>query len=344
MSDPLARYAKQVRFSPIGEAGQQQLMTSKALVVGCGALGSVIAETLVRAGVGTVRIVDRDFLELSNLQRQVLYDEADVAAGLPKAIAAAEKLRRINSQVAVEPHVADLTHRNIGELADGVDVIVDGADNFECRLLVNDYAVSSSTPWVFGGCVGAEGQVMPILPGETACLSALATEVPPPGTTPTCDTAGVLAPAVHVVASLQSMEALKILSGNRQAVSRQLLVIDLWSNRVRQLSVERLHEAGTCPTCHDRKFPWLEGQQGSQAAILCGRNAVQLRPSAPQQVDLQAMAEQLRGVGELTTNAFLLRLKTTECELTLFADGRVIVGGAEEEATARTLKARYLGS
>lgn len=338
------RYAKQTRFAPLGEHGQQALAASRALVVGCGALGSVIASTLVRAGVGLVRVVDRDYLELSNLQRQVLYDEADVQGGLPKAVVAGEKLRQINSEIEVDAVVADLTHQNITHLADGVDVIVDGLDNFETRLLLNDYAVSTGTPWVYGGCVGAEGQVLAVLPGETACLTCLVPEPPPPGATPTCDTAGVLGPVVSVVASLQAMEALKILSGNRAQVNRQLTTIDLWRNRIRTLSVDRLHEEGTCPTCHDRSFPWLSGQRGSQAAVLCGRNAVQLRAAAPRTLDLPSLAARMQPVGEVTVNPFLLRLRLPEYQITLFKDGRAIVSGTEDEARARSLVAQYVGS
>lgn len=338
------RYARQSRFAPLGDEGQQRLQTSTALIVGCGALGTVIANTLVRAGVGTVRMVDRDFVELTNLQRQVLFDEADVTNGLPKAIAAANKLRVINSDVTIEPFVADVSHENLAKLAEGVGVIVDGTDNFETRLLINDYAISSGTPWVYGGCVGAEGQVLAILPGETACLTCLVPEPPSPGTTPTCDTAGVLGPAVNVIASIQALEAMKILAGKLDAVNRQLTVIDLWRNRIRQLSVDNLHHPGTCPTCHDRKFPWLTGDRGSQAAVLCGRNAVQLRPSVPTVIDLPAMAKRLESIGSVTLNPFLLRLKVDEYEITLFADGRAIVGGVEEESRARSVYAQYIGS
>ncbi|TWT37752.1 Molybdopterin-synthase adenylyltransferase [Posidoniimonas corsicana] len=344
MPSPADRYAKQVRFAPIGEPGQRALRESSVLVVGCGALGSVIAETLVRSGVGRVRVVDRDFLDLSNLQRQTLYDEVDLASGLPKAVLAGRKLKRINSTVDVEAQVADVTHQNIAELAAGADAIVDGLDNFETRLLLNDYSVSTGVPWVYGGCIGAEGQVMAVLPGETACLTGLVPEPPAPGEAPTCDTAGVIGPAVNVVASLQAAEALKLLSGNRDAVNRQLISIDLWRNRVRMLDVAKLHADGTCPTCHAREFPWLSGERGSQAAVLCGRNAVQLRSALTRKVDLGALAESLRGVGEVTVNPFLLRLTLPDHELTLFQDGRCIVSGTEDEARARSLVAQHLGA
>ena len=340
---PADRYVRQSRFTPLGEEGQQRLGASTALVVGCGALGSVIASTLVRAGVGRVRIVDRDFVDLSNLQRQILFDEQDVAQRLPKAIAAAHKLRRINSEVTIEPHVADLTHENITKLTDGVDVIVDGADNFEVRLLVNDYAISTRTPWVYGGAVGGEGRVMPILPGETACLTCLMPEPPAPGTTETCDTAGVLGPTVSVVASLQSLEAMKILAGKRDAVIRDLMVVDLWTGRWRRLSVETLYALGTCPTCGDGEFPWLEGKRGGDADILCGRNAVQLRPPTPTTIDLPATAKRLAPAGEVTVNPFLLRLAADDLEITLFADGRAIVSGTDDPAVARSAYAKFVG-
>ncbi|MEX2172022.1 MAG: ThiF family adenylyltransferase [Pirellulales bacterium] len=340
----LARYARQVRYTPFGIEGQKRLRRSAALVVGCGALGSVIANTLARAGVGTLRIVDRDFLELNNLQRQVLYDEADVAAGLPKAIAAANRLRTINSQIAIEPVVGDVTYTNIASLAEGAGVIVDGTDNFETRLLVNDYCVKHSLPWVYGGCVGAEGQTMAILPGETACLTCLLPEIPPPGTTPTCDTAGIMGPVVNVIASLQSMEALKILSGNQKDVSRTLTVIDLWQNRLRQIDLANLRDRGDCPTCGRREFPWLTGEKGSQSAILCGRNAVQLRSESSQELDLADLERRLSSVGRVTRNPFLLRLEVAEHVITQFPDGRAIVAGTDDIAKARTIYARYIGS
>ncbi len=217
-------------FRRLGEEGQRRLGQSRALLCGCGALGSTIANLLVRAGVGTLRIVDRDFVELSNLQRQSLFDEADARAGLPKAVAAAEKLRTINSTVAVEPIVADIEPANIERFCEGMDVILDGTDNFETRFLLNDAAVKLGLPWVYGGCVGAEGQTMTILPGETACLRCLMPECPAPGSTATCETAGILGPIVGVIASIEAAEAMKILSGNRQAVSRELTVVDLWQN------------------------------------------------------------------------------------------------------------------
>ncbi len=340
--DNLKRYIRQIRYAPLGLPGQERLGAGRALVCGCGALGSMLAGTLVRAGVGLVRIVDRDFVETNNLQRQMLFDELDVAAQLPKAVAAAEKLRKVNSQVQIEPIVADLNYANIDKLADGVDVIVDGTDNFETRFLVNDFAVARALPWVYGGCLGAEGQTMTILPGDTPCLRCLIPECPAPGTLPTCDTAGILAPIVGVIASIQAVEAIKILSGHREAISRHLTVVELWDSCLRQINVASLREQVDCPACKRREFPWLGGKEGSRTAVLCGRNAVQLtQPGGGH--SLEQLARQLEGLGQLTRNPFLLRLKVESYELTVFPDGRAIVAGTSDVATARTVYAKYIG-
>lgn len=341
---PTSRYDRQARFAPLGEEGQRQLAKARALVCGCGALGSVVSETLVRGGVGFVRIVDRDFVELSNLQRQVLFDEPDVSEGLPKAIAAANKLRFINSEVTIEPVVADATHRNIGELAADVDVILDGTDNFAARFLLNDFAVKHNKPWVYGGCIGAEGQTMTILPGESACLACLMADVPPPGTTPTCDTAGIIGPIVGVIASIEAAEALKILSGHREAVSRRLTIIDLWDNQIRSVDLARLRENSDCRVCKHNEFTWLSGERGSTSAVLCGRNAVQLSAPPGATASLDDIAGRLAGVGRIQRNAFLLRLTVNGYVLTVFSDGRTIVSGTDDIATARTLHARYIGA
>lgn len=331
-------------FASLGEDGQRRLSQSRVLVCGCGALGSVLANTLVRAGVGRVRIVDRDFLELNNLQRQVLYDEADVAAGLPKAIAARDKLQQINSQVEIEAVVADVDYRTLPDLLAGVDAIVDGTDNFETRFLLNDASLHYGIPWVYGGCIGAEGQTMTILPGQTACLRCVVRESPPPGSTPTCDTAGILGPIVNVIASLQACEAIKILSGHPEATSRTLTVIDLWDNRLRQIGLDSLREAADCPTCAGRDFPWLEGRQGSHTAVLCGRHAVQLAFAEPRPLSLEDLAGRLQGIGVVTRNPFLLRLEVDRYRITVFPDGRAIVGGTDDIAEAKTVYARYIGN
>jgi len=346
--DPLARYARQVRFAPLGEAGQQALLAGRALVCGCGALGSVIANTLARAGVGYLRIVDRDFLELNNLQRQVLFDEDDLAAGLPKAIAATAKLRRINSQVTIDPHVVDLTPANILELAADIDVIVDGTDNFETRYLMNEAAVKLNIPWVYGGCIGGSGQTMTIVPGDTPCLRCILPEAPPAGSTPTCDTAGILGPAAAIVASLQAAEVIKLLAGPAAsaAINRSLTMIDAWTNEFRRIKLDRLREQGGCPTCKGSDFPWLDGRRGMAPAILCGRNAVQVSPAAENSsaVSLEALAEKLSGLGTVTRNAYLLRARLDPYVLTIFPDGRAIVAGTDDVSEARSVYARYIGN
>ncbi len=340
----LARYARQIRYAPLGEAGQRRLLDARILVCGCGALGSVVANTLARAGVGSLRIVDRDFLELNNLQRQVLYDEADVASGLPKAIAAANKLRQINSQITIDPLVTDVDYTNVESLVEGMDVIVDGTDNFETRMLLNDVALKRGIPWVYGGCLGAEGQTMTIVPGETACFRCLMNDTPPPGTTPTCDTAGILGPIINVIASMQAAEALKIASGNRAAINRQLTIVDLWDNRVRQVNLESLWASRECAACGRGEYPWLAGERASHSAILCGRNAVQLNPSERAQVSLEQLAAKLATVGQVTQNKYLIRAAIGDYVVTLFADGRAIVGGTDDIATARGVYAKYVGS
>jgi molybdopterin-synthase adenylyltransferase len=337
------RYARQVRFRELGEEAQRRLMESRALVCGCGALGTVIANTLARAGVGALRIVDRDFVETTNLQRQVLFDEDDVAAQLPKAIAAANKLRRVNSQIDIEPIVADIDHTNILKLVEGVDCIVDGADNFETRFLVNDVAVKLGIPWVYGGAIGASGQTMTILPGDTPCLSCVITGPPPHGAGETCDTAGVLGPVVSVIASLQAMEAIKILSGHREAINRSLLAFDLWQNRMMPIKTDKLRESADCLTCVRHEFPWLSGELGARSAVLCGRNAVQVAQPAGERLSLDMLAKKLAGVGRVTRNPYLLRFEVEQITMTVFADGRAIVGGTDDIAPARPLYARYVG-
>lgn len=343
--DPsLARYARQIRYAPLGEEAQHKLRSSRALVCGVGALGSVIADTLVRAGVGHVRIVDRDFVELNNLQRQMLFDERDVAAHVPKAIAAAEKLRAINSEIEIEPIVADIDPSNILALCEGVDVILDGTDNFETRFLMNDAALKLGVPWVYGGAIGAEGRTMTILPGETPCLRCVMAEPPPPGSSPTCDTAGIVGPVIHVVGAMQAMEALKIVAGRREAVQRSLVVVDLWNNTTRSIGLAALAEAADCGGCKRGEFPWLEAKQGTRSAILCGRNAVQISGAERHTVALDALAEKLAVVGKVVRNPFLVRALIDKYVVTVFPDGRAIIGGTDDIAEARSVYARYLGA
>ena len=341
----LDRYVRQMRYPPFGEEGQQKIAQSRALICGCGALGSVLANTLARAGVGSLRLVDRDFLETNNLQRQVLYDEQDVAAGIPKAIAAQARLKKINSQIDIEAIVTDVDHTNITELTEQVDVILDGTDNFETRFLLNDAALQSGIPWVYGGCIGTEGQTMTIVPGETPCLHCLMQGgPPPPGTTPTCDSAGILGPIVNVIASYQALEALKLLSGKRAAINPHLTVFEMWDNRIRQVKLDGLAESVNCLSCKQGERSWLKGERGSHTAVLCGRNAVQLSFPQQESLSLELLEEKLQELGAVMRNQYLLRAEIEPYRITVFPDGRAIIGGTDDIAEAKTVYARYIGN
>ncbi len=343
---PQDRYSRQVLFEPIGEAGQAQLAKGRVLLVGCGALGTVLASTLARAGVGHLRICDRDFIELNNLQRQVLFDEDDIEQNVPKAVAAANKLARVNSSIRVEPIVTDVNFKNIANLADGCDVILDGTDNFETRYLINDYCVESGRPWVYGAVIGATGLVMPIIPGETPCLRCVFENAPPPEMSPTCDTAGVIGPAVNIVASMQSVETFKLLMGKRDDVVRKLMSIDVWSGRVVQLSVAK--PEGACICCGKRQFEYLEGKVVSLTTTLCGRNAVQIQPQSNREAstDLAALARKMAMVSrdEVKQSEYLVRAMVEGYELTVFKDGRTIIKGTKNADEARSIHAKYIGS
>ena len=341
--EPKHRYIRQSLFAGIGEDGQQRISQGRVLVAGCGALGSVIANTLARAGVGFLRIVDRDYLELNNLQRQVLYDEEDVKSGLPKAIAAANKLRRINSEIEIDPIVSDINYTNIESICKDVDVILDGTDNFEIRFLLNDASICFGIPWVYGGCIGADGQTMTIIPGKSPCLACLMSDgPPPPGTTATCDSAGILAPIINIIASLEATEAIKILSGNIDQVNQSLSVFEIWNNRSRHLNLGSLTDNANCPVCDQNSFEWLQGQRGSQSAVLCGRNSVQL--SFPgESVDLDRLENELGKLGQVDRNPFLLKANIDEYQITLFPDARAIITGTEDIGVAKTVYAKYIG-
>ena len=338
----LERYSRQILFHGIGKAGQEQLANSHAVMIGCGALGSMQAEMLARAGVGKLRLIDRDFIEESNLHRQVMFEERDAAERLPKAVAAANRIARINSDVQTEAVVKDVNYSNIENLIRDADVILDGTDNFEARYLLNDAAVKLGKIWVYGAAVGAYGVQMTIRPGETPCLRCVFSEMPPPGTSPTCDTAGVVLPIIATIASYQIAEAIKVLTGQFDKLHGSLLQFDLWQNTFTKL---KLHErTADCPTCQQRKFEFLSARAGQLAISLCGRNSVQITPAAAHQIDLAELADQLRNVGEVSYNRFLLKLNTAEHEITVFTDARSIIKGTDDPAVARTLYARYIGA
>ena len=342
--DTLDRYSRQVRFPQLGETGQRALLKSRVALCGCGALGTVLANHLARAGVGTIRIIDRDFIETHNLQRQILFDEDDVAANLPKAEAAARKIRAINSTIKVEPVVTDLDHTNILDLVGDADLILDGTDNFETRYLINDAAVKLNKPWIYGGVIGSEGQTMTIVPGKTPCLRCLIETAPPPGMTPTCETAGVLGPAVAVIASFEAIEAIKLLTGAWDAMNVDLIMVDVWDWTFRQLKVTGLIGKVDCPCCVRREFEWLGGAMGSHTTTLCGRNAVQVAVRRSEPLDFHELAARLNGIGEVRHNAYMLRFTTDGYEFTVFPDGRAIIKGTNDITKARTLYAQYVGS
>jgi adenylyltransferase/sulfurtransferase len=326
-----------MRFKPLGEEGQKKLSMASATVVGCGALGSVSSSLLARAGVGSIRIVDRDFVELDNLPRQHLFDESDVASNLPKAVAAARKLAAANSQIRIEPVVADVTPANVESFLSGV--VVDGTDNFETRLLINDACVKAATPWVYGGAVGGYGMAMAIRPGRSACFRCFVEEIPEPGQVQTCDTAGIIAPASTAVGAIQAAEALKILVGKE--VEPALQTVDLWEGRFSRFAVPRRPD---CPCCGRRKFEFLGSAVTSMAVRLCGRGSVQVSPPPGRTADLAAIEAKLKGLVDVQRNDYLLRFEADGLKITVFSDGRAIVGGTEDESRARAAYARYVGS
>ncbi|MEK6677259.1 MAG: ThiF family adenylyltransferase [Planctomycetota bacterium] len=342
----LQRYSRQMLCEDIGEEGQRKLLASRVVLVGCGALGTALANTLVRAGVGSLRICDRDFIELNNLQRQILFDEEDIAGQLPKAEAAARKLRRINSDVNVEPVVVDVNSTNVVALAEGAQVLLDGTDNFETRFLINDLSVQSGVPWVYGAVVGTTGLCMTVVPGKTPCLRCVFDETPPPDVNPTCDTAGVLGTVVNVVAAMQATEVMKLLLGRMDEINPHMVSVDVWSGRFHSLKVQSARDQGNCSCCKRRDFAYLRGERGSSVTTLCGRNAVQVNLRTNAVLDFQALADRLRSVarGEIRLNPYLLRATIDEYEFTLFADGRAIVQGTNDPEKARSLYAKYVGS
>jgi len=336
---PEERYSRQVLFRGIGAEGQRRLAAARVAIVGCGAIGSALASLLARAGVGTLRIIDRDYVEPSNLQRQSLFDENDAAESVPKAIAAARKVAAFNSEIVVEPQVADLTPENIGSLLAHPDLVLDGTDNFETRYLVNDYAVEQGVPWIYAAAVGGYVATMNILPAETACLACVF-PAPPRGAVETCDTSGILNSAVNLVASLQTTEALKLLVGARDQLRRTLLSCDVWTNERSEISAA--HPRSDCQTCAQREFIHLEGK-GRPHITLCGRNSVQIH-ERERPVDFIEMSARLRPHGTVRYNDLVLKFWRDDYEMTLFPDGRAIIKGTTDMAIARSLYARYVGS
>lgn len=334
------RYARQTLFAPLGKEGQERLQASSVAILGCGALGTGLANNLGRAGVGRVVIADRDYIEFNNLQRQILFDEDDIARGLPKAAAAAEKLRRVNSEITVESLVEDINADNIAALVQDTDLVLDATDNFETRYLLNDACIKYNRPWIYSGVIASYGVTMNIIPGDTPCLRCVFPEMPLPGTTPTCDTAGVLNGIVGVITGIAATEAMKILLHSEQ-ISREMFWLDVWENTGERIELAR---APDCPACGQRSYEFLDAPISGSSTSLCGRNAVQVRPAQRGlALPLADLAERLRAIGEVRYNEFLLRATIDQYELTVFPDARAIIKGTGDEQIARAVYARYIG-
>lgn len=334
------RYSRQIRFAPIGADGQARISAARVALIGAGALGSVAAESLVRAGVGFVRLIDRDFVELSNLQRQALYDEEDVRLNLPKAIAAEAKLRRINSGVRIEAIVDDVNPSTVEDHIHDVDIVLDALDNFETRFVINDACAKHNKPWIYSAAVGSYGLVMPIIPGKSPCLRCMLGNLPAPGSSPTCDTAGVIGPITHIIASMQVAEALKWICGAVQPGDLRLVTYDVWANAFHRMNLGA-EVMATCPVCSEGRYDYLNGSP-LRTVTLCGRNAVQLIPAIKGDLDFEKLSKSV-SAGAVQYNDFLMKCSTPPYELTLFKDGRAIVKGTEEAAMARSVYSKIVG-
>ncbi len=343
MDQSLERYSRQILFQHIDGNRQKKLINSTVLLIGCGALGTVSSSYLVRAGIGELRIIDRDFIEENNLQRQILFDEDDILENLPKAVAAQKKLQRINSNVKVEGIVTDINYSNIDELTKDVDIIIDGTDNFETRFLVNDYCVKNIIPWVYGACIGSRGVVMNIIPSMTPCLRCVFETMPQMGSFPTCDTAGVIGPIAGIIASYQVTEAIKILTGNYASVNKSLLEIDVWETNFRQIDISELKDTNNCPTCKLHNYEFLKAEAGIMTTLLCGKNAIQVMSRNIGNIDLRYLEQRLGSIADVSCNDFMLKFKIKDHAFTVFPDGRAIITGTADTSIAKGLYSKYLG-
>lgn len=338
----MERYSRQILFNPIGEKGQKLLGEKHVLIIGVGTLGTLSSEALARAGVGKITLVDRDYIEWSNLQRQQLFTEADAENRIPKAIAAAKRLREINSEIEITEHIADVTPEEMETLVVGnnVDLILDATDNFDIRMIINDAAQKFQVPWIYGSCVGSYGMSYTVIPNETPCLHCLIENIPVGGAT--CDTAGIIHPTASQVVVHQTAEALKILTDNEQALRGKLISFDVWQNQVFEMGVQSIKKDG-CPSCGiNATYPFLEYDQQTKSAVLCGREAVQIRPPQQQERNLPKIAERLDKLdGKVELNDFLLSFSVGEERLVLFTDGRALIHGTNDMEKARTLYHRY---
>lgn len=336
------RYSRQVLFPEIGRKGQEKLLGSRILLVGCGALGAAHAEMLARAGVGYLRIVDRDFVEYTNLQRQTLFRESDAAERLPKAVAAKARIAEINSEIEVQELVADVNNSNVESLIDGVDLVLDGTDNFQIRYLLNDACVKHERPWIYGAAVSSYGTTMTIRPHVTPCLRCIFDEMPDAGSSPTCDTAGVIMPIIATVAASQVAEAMKFLVGDIDSLHSSLMQFDVWANDRQRIKLGGPNP--DCKCCGQGDFEFLDAESQEFAAVLCGREAVQIAPPAATRIDLAELSDRLSALADVKHNDYLVRFRAGDHEVTVFADGRAIIKGTDDIAAARSLYARYIGS
>ncbi len=336
------RYSRQILFPGIGRNGQEKLLDARVLIVGCGALGASHAEMLARAGVGKLRIVDRDFVEYTNLQRQTLYKESDAAERLPKAAAAKNRIAEINSGIEVDAVIADVNHSNIESLIKDCDLVLDGTDNFQVRYLLNDACIKHNKTWIYGAAVSSYGTTMTIIPGKTPCLRCVFEEMPDAGSSPTCDTAGVIMPIIATVSSVQVTEAVKILVGSIDDLHRSIMQFDLWQNDWRKVKLGKPNP--DCIACGRKTFEFLDAESPEFSAVLCGRNAVQIAPPKPTILDLDALAEKIGPISGIKQNEYLLRFSSGEYEITVFRDARAIIRGTDDITAARSLYARFIGS
>ncbi|KXZ13539.1 thiamine biosynthesis protein MoeB [Bacillus nakamurai] len=333
------RYSRQELFQPIGPGGQQKLKASHAVIIGAGALGTAGAEMLVRAGVGKVTIADRDYVEWSNLQRQQLYTEDDVRQEMPKAAAAEKRLRSINSDVDVKGFVMDVTAENVSGLISDASIIVDATDNFETRLIVNDAAVQKGIPFLYGACVGSYGLSFTVIPDVTPCLHCLLETLPLGGLT--CDTAGIISPAVLQVAVYQAADALKLLTG--EPIEHVLRSFDLWKNERSEVNIAKLKSA-ECPSCGTNEFPFLSFENQTKAAVLCGRNTVQIRTEMAEQIELKTLAGRLRQAGlDVSANPYLISCRSDSLKMVLFRDGRALIHGTSDISRAKSFYHKWIG-
>ncbi len=337
------RYSRQILFAGIGREGQERLAASRAVIIGCGALGAIQAETFARAGVGRLTLVDRDFVEQSNLQRQIMFEESDACNRLPKSIAAARRISRVNSSIEVEAIVEDVNFENIEDIIRGADVVLDGTDNFETRFLINDACVKTGVPWIYGAAVGSYGLTMTVT-DEGPCLRCVLESLPEPGSGETCDTAGVIMPIISIIASIQSAEALKLLAAQKDKLHRSLVRVDVWDFSISRLDLSGIADRADCAACGRREFEFLSGFGRQVTTTLCGRNSVQIARSARIRVDFSDLARRLQPLGKVEFNDFLLRFRVEDYDITVFRDARSIIRGTTDPAIARGLYARYIGA